>query len=475
MNTLRLSILSVLILALAGCTQHFEEYNENPNAPEQVTPDLLFRNVLYQAANRLAVDAWNYTNPLAQLATYHDFNDYDRYDRLVNDNLWNQYYFHLRDLNSILRMADENPAFEIYRGPVTTIRAMVIGTMTDLWGDVPYSNAVSASDGVYGPSYDRQEDIYSSIMADLKTAAAEMEDFNGGGVLAGDIMYNGNLVSWVKFANSLRLRYLLRASKQMDVKAEMQALVDADNLITTNADNAKIDYLATSPNEWFFNRVRSGDYTLLMLATELHKSFTEWTDPRMSVMFRPNEKGEFKGLETGINEAWKADNVFEAGNYSLVGTRYRELPDAHDAFFIHASDVHLIIAEAAAMGLVSANAQLHYETGIQENFSYLGVELPASYLTQASVSYTAVSDKLFAIRKQKWVANFGVGFENFFDLRRYGWADLEPAVANVNANQFPKRFTYPETEQATNGENYKSAVAGLDKGDNINSTIWLLK
>lgn len=475
MKTLRIAILSVLVLAVAGCTKHFEEYNENPNAAEQVTPDLLFRNVLYQAANRLAVDAWNYTNPLAQLATYHDFNDYDRYDRLVNANLWNQYYFHLRDLNSILRMADENPAFEIYRGPVTTLRAMIIGTMTDIWGDVPYSNAVSAADGNYAPSYDRQEDIYKSILADLKSAASDMEDFEGGGLLAGDIMYNGNLAAWVKFANSLRIRYLLRASKQMDVKAEMQALVDAGNLITANADNAKIDYLATSPNEWFFNRVRSGDYTLLMLTTELHKSFTQWSDPRMSTMFRANEKGEYRGLETGIDEAWKSDNVFEAGNYSLVGARYRDLPDAHHAFFVNAADVHFTIAEAAEIGLVSANVKFHYESGIQENFSYLGLEVPAGYLSQAAVSFDAASDKLFVIRKQKWVANFGVGFENFFDLRRYGWADLEPAVTNVNADQFPKRFTYPETEQATNGENYKAAVAGLDKGDNINSTIWLLK
>src|SRR5690606_889613 len=107
--------------------------------------------------------------------------------------------------------------------------------------------------GILQPKYDMQEDIYNGILADLEAANALFDE--SAGTVVGDILYSGDLLKWKKLANSLRLRYLMRISNKVDVKAAMQAII-SDPATTPicdeankNADNGTLTYLTTAPNQ----------------------------------------------------------------------------------------------------------------------------------------------------------------------------------------------------------------------------------
>ncbi|RMF28488.1 MAG: SusD/RagB family nutrient-binding outer membrane lipoprotein, partial [Bacteroidetes bacterium] len=249
--------LPLVAVLLLGCTKDFEEINTNPNAPEEVNPQFLLSNVIWNAANNNAVDAWNAGNFLGQLTARKDFNEIDRWDLRSNQELWDKTYHLLKDLQLLIALGErENPA---YIGPALVLRAFLASTLTDLWGDVPYTDALLGdTEGNFTPRYDRQEDIYlgpEGILATLQRAVEALDEARGGLPLQGDVLFQGDLEKWVRFANSLRVRYLLRISKRVDVSAQLQALVNEGRLMQSNADNALVPYLSTAPNQWFVHNI----------------------------------------------------------------------------------------------------------------------------------------------------------------------------------------------------------------------------
>ena len=104
------------------------------------------------------------------------------------------------------------------------------------------------------------------------------------------------------------------------------------------------------------------------------------------------------------------------------------------------------------------------------SFDYYGVNMPADYLTQATVALDG-SEDLTRILTQKWLSLINCGHEAWFNIRRTGIPILEPGPDNLNDGQYPVRYLYPESEQATNSANYAEAASRIG-GDNINSKGW---
>lgn len=123
-----------------------------------------------------------------------------------------------------------------------------------MWGDVPYTEALLALDDQFTPKYDTQESIYTDpetgILAVLKRSAETLQNRNTS--IQGDVMFSNDLSKWVRFSNSLRLRYLLRISKRVTDFSEMQALADSGMLIESNDQNAVVPYLSSAPNQFPF-------------------------------------------------------------------------------------------------------------------------------------------------------------------------------------------------------------------------------
>lgn len=260
------SILLFLLVAIFGaCSKEFEAINTNPNAPEQVNAQFLLTNILWNTANNNAVDAWNAGNFLGQLTARTEFNEIDRWDIRTNTELWNKSYLLLNDIQSLEQLVEDGKASETYKGMALVMRAFLASTLTDLWGDVPYSEAIQGrTDGNFTPKFDTQEEIYTGtngILQSLRDASAIFAAAAGATPVTGDIIYNGNTNQWLRLSNSLLVRYLLRISKKMNVDAELQTLVTAGNLMQNNADNGQVPYLSTAPNQWFVHTIREGDYS----------------------------------------------------------------------------------------------------------------------------------------------------------------------------------------------------------------------
>lgn len=466
------NIIWVWVLLLSACTE-LSEFNVNENAPEQVAPQFLLSNVLYQAANNNTVAGWHAGNLLAQHSANIEFLPVDRYNLGSNTPYWNATYRLLNDLRSMEQAAPDN---EAYRALAMIMRAYLGSQLTDLWGDVPFFEATrGASEGNFTPAFDRQEDIYtaeSGILDLLRQAVALLKNTNDR--VAGDLMYQGDLSQWVKFANSLRLRYLMRIIGQQEVSSEIQAIVQQGDILQSNADNALIPYLASAPNQWVIFTEREGRYTDVRMSTTIEEVMTELQDPRIAVFFKPTVASvaegmpAYRGLPNGLSR--ESQNQYNFNDISLLGRILRDVPDGVDAVFMKYSEVMFLLAEAANRGLIVSDAADYYRQGIAASMDYFDVAVDADYYEQPAVRLTGMND-LEKIMTQKWLALFLNGYEAWFDIRRTGFPEMFISPDNLNQGMFPVRYTYPESEQAVNGSNYQIAVQNMG-GDTYNNKGW---
>jgi len=464
------------MLCLSACTRNFEEINTNPNAPEQVNPQFLLSNILYNSANNSAVDAWNAGNFLAQLTARFDFNEIDRYDLRTNTELWNATYLLLKDVQSLSELsANDNP---VYQGVSKVMQAYLISTLTDLWGDVPYSEALQgASTQNFTPRYDTQEQIYTGengILDLLRDAVVIFEDNEGGIPISGDIMFNGNVDKWIRFANSLRIRYLLRISKRVSIATEMNDILTGGRIMQSNADNALIPYLSTAPNQWFVHNIRLGDYGNVRMTTTIDSVLKAFDDPRITTFFKPTVASEntgnpvYTGIPNGLGP--ESRNDYDLSEVSLLGSIFRDVPDGVDAIFMLYSELQFALAEAAHLNLIAGTPDAYYHEGIQASFDYYDTPMPTDYLNRTEV-LISTHDPYTKIMTQKWLASMLVGYEGWFNFRRTGLPALQPSKDNTNNDLIPVRYRYPDSEQAVNPINYQEAVTRMG-GDTYNIQAW---
>ena len=150
------------LLGLSSCTKDFEDINTNPNAPNSVQPSLLLRQVIYDFGEQMSYEGFVAGDLLSQHRTALDFNLFDRHalkSPQLGGNPWPIFYTNLRDNEIIINQSQNVETFAVYEGPALIMKAYMAGILTDLFGDVPYSEAFNGIDGTVKPSYDLQENI----------------------------------------------------------------------------------------------------------------------------------------------------------------------------------------------------------------------------------------------------------------------------------------------------------------------------
>lgn len=503
-------ILTPLLLAgsLVSCKKDFEEVNTNRNNPTSVSPDLLLSGVIKSMMDRQVNEAWGIGNIVVQHHAKIQFVNEDRYLWGERNDIWSSVYNNYRNLQNIfisLKGDETSP----YYGVSLIMKSWMFSLATDAYGDVPYSEAGKAkSDAVYQPAYDKQEDIYNGILADLKKANEVLA--TAGTNLAGDVMYGGGagaIMKWRKLANSLRVRYLMRISKKKDVSAELQAIVSnpsANPVFENNADNAEMKYLAAAPNQWPLYGTRVGSFDEFRVSKTLTDRLTALGDTRINVFGRPSQKSvaagtpKIEGVPNGLSDVDALAYNGGVQGVSRVGYTFACLvcndnnqappdPAAPRALLMTYAELQFLLAEARQKGLITTGvAETYYTNGINANFSYwqsvvpaaygLDVSMPAGYLTQATVAYTGTdAEKLAKIALQKWIALYFNGLEAWFDWRRTGMPAITPGPSNLNNNKVPIRYIYPLEAQSLNGKNRQDAVARQGGTDDINTKMWLLQ
>lgn len=469
----------ILIIAMGGlwssCTKDFEDINRNPNGSTTVEPEFLLTNVLTNVSQASTYDqGFRLSNFICQYSSDIEFERIDRYEMGSNSGHWNLLYRNLSDINSMQSVPSTN---EAYKAVGDVMKSYIFAQLTDMWGDVPYSEALKAKEGVSTPKYDTQEEIYTGpngILNTLENAAKILSTTKE--KIAGDVMYSGNLLKWEKFANSLQIRYRVQLSKKVKDFAKLQALVNTGKIITNNTDNAVLPYLTAAPNQFPLSQSALGIYNGHRMSATIGNVLNNWGDPRIAVLFKPTSKSvvagvpAYKGLQNGLTRESIASRGIDLNDVSLFGSIWRDVPNGVDAQYIQASEVLFAMAEAAENKWITGNAKDYYESAIKAHFNYLKVNLPTDYLSKPSIALNG-TDNLKKILTQKWVSLISNGHEAWFNIRRTGIPALVPGPDNMNDGRFPSRYLYPEGEQATNAENYKAASQRLG-GDNINSKVW---
>ena len=469
-------ILIFLSLFLNSCDKGFEEINTNPNAPNTVEPPLLLRQVIYNYGEEMAYEGFVAGNLLAQHFTMVDFNLFDRHslnDPQLGGNPWPVIYSNLRNNEILLSKAQSNSVNAVYEGPALILKAYMTAALTDIYGDVPYSDALKGTEENTRPVYDSQEVIYTTengILDNLDKGITALQNYTGAQKLEGDILFNGNLNAWQRFAHSLKIKALLRISDRIDVAADLQSIYDTDNYISSNAQNAKFDFTSGRPNSFRMQQLRDGDFNLFVLSQTMEEILSSLDDPRMETLFRPigNDltASQYQGLLNGPDASQTSISV---ADYSLTGTIFREHTEDLNANFMTAWETQFLLAEAAEKGLINANAQAHYETGIQLAFDYWQTPLAFDYLNDSPVAYGSNnSNKIEQIITQKWIANSINGFEGWIEYRRTGFPQLKTISASLNNDLIPVKMPYPAEEAALNTVNYNAATTD----NSVNKKVW---
>ena len=466
--------LTLLIAAtFSACTSGFEELNINPNSPVQVQPNLLLRQVIYDLGDEMAYEGFVAGNLLSQHFTAIDFNLFDRHNLSqpqLGGNPWPTIYRNLRDNEILLALSRNNEAFAVYEAPSLILKSYMAALATDIYGDVPYSEALRGTDGIVTPSYDTQESIYlseSGILDNLHQAIDLLDNNNYTTPLQGDIIYDGNLDKWKKLAASLFIKSSIRSSAANEVSEQVNTLFQGGHYITTQDENAVLDFLDSQPNNFRMANLRDGDFNLFVMSETAQGILQDLNDPRIKTYYRPSgNDGSYTGLLNGPDASSTSISV---SDYSLTGTIFRENPGELFGNFITSWEIKFLLAEAALKGYIDGDAQLLYEEGVRQAFAYWNTEMPIDYLTSGNATYND-DQAIEQIITQKWIANSINGYEAWIEYRRTGFPALKTISASLNNNLIPVRMPYPADEEALNQINFN--IANNGDGNSVDRKVW---
>lgn len=510
-----IALSATLALTVGSCTDDFEQINTNPNYPVSANPDLLLPGVVRQMAYNWGGQGWEEGFTVTQYASRLQFTNGDRYDWSPTSNPWNDAYDALRDVENVIRGAQENEEQQNYLGVAMIIKSWIYSYLTDAYGDVPYTDAIKGiSDDNITPAFTPQSEIYASLLANLKEANALLE---GKPNISGDILFGGDVTKWQKFANSLRLRLAMRISDvdQATAISVMKEITDSPAqypIFQSNADAAALQWNSDNPQPKY--DTRSGSFDEVRLSKTLETRLKDLNDIRLVAFAQPtsnsgkgiysDDMDDYVGMPNGLSDEaalayspsgdpQKSGSNFISRFGILLACRACNVEQASatasQTVIMSYSELQFILAEARERGFITTgDAATYYQDGIEASFAYYLERVAAggwndiaaalagfdvdAYLAQPEVALSAdTPTNLEKIAMQKWISLFYTGFEAWSDWRRTGMPEVVPGADAANDGKVPVRFQYPNSVKSTNAENYQAAVSRMG-ADNLNTRMW---
>jgi starch-binding outer membrane protein, SusD/RagB family len=429
--------LAALLLAVgaAGCDQFLTGpgLTESPNSPTQASRDQLF--VAFQSAQftqfegALARTACIFMQQCAGVDR--QYLSLGRYS-FTEDDFSGEFTLvyvggGLLDIRKVEASADA--AHDSVYGAVARIwEAYVVGTAADIWGDIPYSEAVG---GVAQPHLDPQANVYAAVQAKLDTALALL---TGGGAGPGgvDLIYGGNKTKWTQAAHTLKARFHLHMA-EVDPTRYASALAEARLGIAVSANDFKTYHSAstTEQNIWYqFQIVQRDSY--LRAGKRLVDILKARSDPRLPVYYsQTTDPSLYGGKDPGQSADKTTSNIC-----CPPGTSGSRLDPAFKQPLITHAETQLIIAEAA------------FQTGDPTTaLDSLNAERVAAGLAALSgITGTALYD---SIMTEKYVVTFQ-NIEAWNDYKRTCAPALVAYPTATFGNKIPGRLYYGFDERNTN-------------------------
>jgi len=463
-------LLSALIVIVgAGCKKSFFDINSNPNSatnttPELVLPQALATSVSYQITGYTFVNEWmgywcpsgSYAISASDLASYRQTTDF-------GNGLWVNFYHNLEDYDYIEKAAIAQKK-TFYQGAAIVMKAYMFQQLVDMFNNVPYSQAFQGTNAIQ-PTYDNGQAIYESLAGRLDTAVSLLSRADAVAAANSDVLFNGSNSSWVQFANTLKLRILMRQTQMSGRTAYIQTQIAK---ITANGGGFLSSDAAVNPGYannvgqlnpfWSLCYNTAGTYIGdFWRANQYPITFgVANNDPRYQYIYAKTASG---GIYQG-NVIGSATN-HAANSASTFGTGVLQSA-SQSAILISAAESYFLQAEAGLYGWLSNSPQTLFQNGVQASFTYLGAGSAAAYYGQVGnlntnyAACTTQAQKLACIIRQKWMAmNTVTPFEAWGDYRRLGLpADIPISVSPyIDAPTIPVRILYPTSEYQTNAAN----------------------
>ncbi len=451
-KSLRNFCLGLLVFTMVSCGDNLLDLNIDPNAPTVVPASNLVTQAEYNYFNTM--QGRNLNGEFAMLMVQHwAQNEYAEESRYVLDGnsfdgTWTSFYAgtlnELKAAKTIIAN-DETVIGALKTNQIAIIDIMTataFQTLTEAWGDIPYSEALSTD--FPNPTYDGQASIWADLLSKLDAAVGSI-DASAGSFAAGDIVANGDMTKWKKIGASLLLRMAMRVS---DVDAAAAAnyvnKAIAYGVLESNADNALFNF-SNDPslaNPLYIDNVINtrDDFAVTDVLVDMLKSLG---DPRLEVYAAPTNAGEIVGMPYGLTDP-------EAFALKDVTSRPATIREATSPFIlIDYAEVSFLLAEAVERGITSGDAAQYYANGVTASMNFWGIMDEAAIADYLAANPYDASDWKASIGLQKWLAFYSNGVQAWAEWRRLDAPGLAvPAAADIDG--IPVRLPYPVSEQASN-------------------------
>lgn len=503
-------------IVCAGLTMSCQDTIDEQFAnPEKTTNPSIGKFFTYMLDNsRVRAEYWNIRtflvmHPAVYTQTVSYVNTTRRYQQQPSylDDYWRDYYTptaggvvaHMREIEKeYATLSDADKALaDVFLQAARVVYYDQTLQMVDLWGDIPYSQAgsINLNGEIVAPEFDDAEEIYQSVIAGLETAANYFETATVDPIVQSsfskqDILLQGDVAKWRKYANSLRLRALMRISFQNESLAQqdiMEMLNNPDKypLVDEPAENILLHPLTTY-NDFMRNAVSELNSHVgpeYMLETVLKPV----NDPRLRALFDKNVtsggvyNADYYSMPLELTSNLQEENIGK-GVYAVLDSATFLFNSKFPGIVMTSAEINFVKAEAQERWGTTAAAQTAYEKAIKDDIAFVfylnqlgaGTEPAATadeisdLLETAQVAYTGTTEeKLQKIWTQKWLSlGFIQSVQGWSELRRtkYPVLDFLPDNSTAGYELPASRLVYPPNEKTYNAENY-AKVASQDTPD----------
>ena len=472
-----IGISALFFIGLFSCSKHYFDINNNPNSATNASPELVLSNALTatvasQETGYNFLSAWlgylgqsgSYATGAGDIASYKQTNTF-------GDGIWQNRYHNLADYDYIEKSATTQNKY-FYVAAAKIMKALVFQQLVDMFNNVPYKQAFLGTANIT-PKYDDAQFIYNDITTQIDTAIILLQRPDAVGSVTSDVLFGGKNAYWIQFANSLKLRILIRQTQVTANLAFIQAeyakiIANGAGFLTTDA-LVNPGYVNSSGKQnpvWGFyvtltNLPTSGGAADFWKAAQYSITWLKnHNDPRYKYIYSIGGNGTYNGSVLGAVSNPPGNDASSIGPGILKSAN-------QSAVLMSAAESYFLQAEANLRGLLggAADAVNNYNNGVKASFSYLGapVDSATKYINQNDkmTNYalaTNFNERLATIIRQKWVAMNGVTpFEAWSDYRRLKLpADIPLSTSSyldVAPAAIPIRILYPTSEYQTNAVN----------------------
>lgn len=428
-----------IILGVSSCSNYLD-INTNPQSPSDanLTSSMIFPGAEMKLAasygDYLRIIGGYLSEQYSQDFGTSNYLDYSKFtvSATRSSGTYTQLFFALKNLETVREKATASSEWGTYLA-ATTLRAFTFQTLVDMYGEIPYTESLDISNSA--PKYDDGKTVYVGILSELDDAISKASTTD---VVCTNFLFGTTTADeWIKFANALKLRILMRMSNVDDVKDQLSALISENNFPTSDVSYHDIWSDEKGQASPFYQEEYASYFGSTQINVVANLAYMQTMrandDPRYKAFFNESDNGEYTGGISGTNFSVSA-STYNATYFCRPVFSYN-MP----VYLISLSEIEFFKAEYYARYGSAVDAKAHYEAAIRASFESAGLS-DAEAVTVYNSSTYAYNNANYAklIGIQKWIALGGINnFEAWCELRRLKY----PAFGSVTGAQLYNETT----------------------------------